>query len=175
MVALYGIPRQQLVPDRPATAAQDTRSGTITIGSVTFTLHAADDDSLRAFLTAVRTQRGLAASAGLAVRASDATLLAELLGGAPEQIVASLQRLLGLNEAEAVELGRWMFRRTTIAGALAIGLMAGVTGIGPLSSDLPRAAAGEISTKAGAAPVDPDWAVIGDAAVLERDTLPGGG
>src|SRR5688572_25194849 len=46
MVTLYGLPREQLIPDRPAEAVRDGSSGTIRIGSVTFAVHGADDDSL---------------------------------------------------------------------------------------------------------------------------------
>ena len=167
MVTLYGIPRHELAPDRPAAAVQDAATGTITIGSVTFAAQGADDDALRNFLSAVRTERGLGADAGLALRAGDAALLADVLGGTPEDIVRNLRRLLGLSEKEAVELGRWMFRRTALAGALAVGLMAGVVGTGTLSANPPPAGAEQIST-AGHAPIDPNWAVIGEAAVLER-------
>lgn len=174
MVALYQMAPEHLVPERPARGARDGRAGTITIGSVTFTAQGADDGSLRAFLSAVRVERGLGTGAALAVRAGDAVLLAELLGGSAEEIVGNLQRLLGLNELEAVELGRWMFRRTALAGALAVGLLAGAAGTGVLSANPPRAAAGEITAAERAAqgpaagPVDPNWAEIGDAAVLER-------
>ena len=139
MVTLYGIPRHELAPDRPAAAVQDAATGTITIGSVTFAAQGADD----------------------------AALLADVLGGTPEDIVRNLRRLLGLSEKEAVELGRWMFRRTAVAGALAVGLLAGVVGTGTLSANPTPAGAGEIST-AEHASIDPNWAVIGEAAVLER-------
>jgi DNA-binding transcriptional regulator YdaS (Cro superfamily) len=167
MVQLYGIPRQELAPDRPAAAVRDAATGTITIGSVTFVAEGADDEALRNFLSAVRTERGLAADAGFALRAGDAALLADILGGTPEDIVGNLRRLLGLSEKEAVELGRWMFRRTALAGALAVGLLAGVAGTGTLSVNPTPAGAEEIST-AEHAPIDPNWAVIGEAAVLER-------
>jgi hypothetical protein len=165
--------RADLVPERPAAGVRDAGTGRITIGSVTFTAEGADDDSLRAFLAAVRAERGLAAGAGLAVRSGDATLLAELLGGSPDEIVRNLQRLLGLSEVEAVELGGWMFRRTAVAGALAIGLVAGVAGTGAFSAHPPKASAVEISVTGHGAPVDPSWAEIGDAAVLERGSVPG--
>jgi len=179
MVGLYGMDPEQLIPARPAGGARHAGTGTITIGSVSFAADGADDDALRNFLSSVRAERGLAADAGLAVRASDAAVLAELLGGSPEDIVRNLQRLLGLNEAEAVELGRWMFRRTALAGALTIGLLAGVAGTGTFSASPPAAGAGQISTVDSApptpvtaaqadAPVDPNWAEIGEAAVLER-------
>jgi transcriptional regulator with XRE-family HTH domain len=173
MVELYGIPRQELVPDRPARAERDDADGTIRIGSVTFTAASADDDSLRAFLSAVRQERGLASGAALQVRATDAALLAELLGGTAEDVVRNLQRLLGVSEDEAVELGRWMFRRTAIAGALALGIAAGVVvGSGTFSANPPAAGAGEIRSSIPVAPVDPDWAEIGDAAVLWNDQVP---
>jgi hypothetical protein len=176
MVKLYGLPPEVLVPERPgrSAAGRDERSGTIRIGSVTFTAHDANDDSLRAFLAAVRRERGLAPDAPLAVRASDAAVLAELLGGTADEIVRNLQRLLGVDEREAVELGRWMFRKTAIAGALAVGLAAGVVGTGTFSANPSAATAAEINAPASAAPapVDPDWAEIGDAAVLWHDSVP---
>jgi hypothetical protein len=176
MVKLYAIPSEQLVPDRPAAgdAGRDGSSGMIRIGSVTFVTHDADDDSLRAFLAAVRRERGLAPDAPLAVRASDAAVLAELLGGTAEEIVRNLQRLLGVDEREAVEIGRWMFRRTAIAGAMMVGVVAGV-GTGAFSASPPAATAAEItvtSDSATPAPVDPNWAEIGDAAVLWREGVP---
>jgi helix-turn-helix protein len=174
MVQLYSLPPEQLTPERGAAGRRDADTGTIRIGSVTFAVHDADDDSLRGFLAAVRRERGLALDAPLAVRASDAAVLAELLGGTAEDIVRNLQRLLGVDEREAVELGRWMFRRTAIAGALAVGLAAGVIGTGTFSANPPAASAAEITAPASAAPapVDPDWAEIGDAAVLWREGVP---
>lgn len=175
MVKLYSLPPETLVPERPGrgAASRDERSGTIRIGSVTFTAHDANDDSLRAFLDAVRQERGLAPDAPLGVRASDAEMLAKLLGGTAREIVRSLQRILGVDEREAAELSRWMFGRTAVAGALAVGLAVGVVATGA-SPDPPAASAAEITTPApdGAAPVDPDWAVIGDAAVLWHDSVP---
>jgi len=177
MVKLYGLAPEQLIPERRAAGAvRDGSNGMIRIGSVTFATHDADDDSLRAFLAAVRAERGLAPDAPLAVRASDAAALAELLGGTADDIVRNLQRLLGVDEREAVELGRWMFRKTAVAGALAIGLATGVVGTGTFSAN-PSAAA-EVTVSASAsdsaapAPVDPDWAEIGDAAVLWREGVP---
>jgi len=175
MVTLYGIAPELLTPARPATGTRDGSNGTIRIGSVTFTAQDTDDDSLRAFLAAVRQERGLAPGAELAVRASDADLLAELLGGSAENILANLQRLLGISEHEAVEMSRWMFRRTAIAGALAIGLVAGAVATGAFSPNPPAAGAGQASAVEAPAgdtftpPADPNWAVIGDAAVLYRD------
>jgi len=175
MVKLYGLPPEVLVPERPGrgAAGRDERSGMIRIGAVTFAVQDANDDSLRAFLTAVRQERGLAPDAPLAVRVSDAEMLAELLGGTADDIVRNLQRLLGVDEQEAAELGRWIFRRTAIAGAMMVGLVAGV-GTGSFSANPPAATAAEISTPApdNAAPVDPDWAEIGDAAVLWREGVP---
>ena len=173
MVKLYNLPPEQLIPDRRAGGRRDADTGTIRIGSVTFAVHDANDDSLRAFLSAVRQERGLAPDAPLAVRASDAEVLARLLGGTAEDIVRNLQRLLGVDEDEAVELGRWMFPRTAIAGVLAVGLAAGVVGTATFSAN-PLAAATEINAPASAAPapVDPDWAEIGEAAVLWREGVP---
>jgi hypothetical protein len=173
MVDLYGIPRHELVPDRPTRAEQGV-NGTIRIGSLTFSATGADDESLRAFLSAVRRERGLASGAALQIRESDATLLAELLGGTAEDVVRNLQRLLGVSEKEAVELGRWMFRRTAIAGALAMGIAAGVViGSGTFSANPPAASADQISaTIVGMSSLDPNWAEIGDAAVLWNDKVP---
>ena len=175
MVRIYGIPPETLVPERPArgAAGRDERSGTIRIGSVMFTVQDANDDSLRAFLAAVRQERGLAPDAPLAVRASDAEMLAKLLGGTTDEIVRNLQRILGVDEREAVELSRWMFPKSAVAGVLAVGLAAGVIATGTFSN-APAATAAEITTPAPdtAAPVDPDWAVIGDAAVLWHPSVP---
>lgn len=175
MVDLYGIPRQEIAPDRPARAERDATNGTIRIGSLTFDSAGADDDALRAFLTAVRGERGLISNAPLQIRESDAALLAEVLGGTADEIVRSLQRILGVSEREAVELGRWMFRRTAVAGALAMGIAAGVIGTGAISANPKPAAAQQVSEAPAAtigAPDDPNWAVIGDAAVLWNDQVP---
>jgi len=173
MVDLYGVPRQEIAPDRPTRAEQDV-NGTIRIGSLTFSATGADDESLRAFLSAVRRERGLASGAALQIRESDATLLAELLGGTAEDVVHNLQRLLGVSQKEAVELGRWMFRRTAIAGTLAMGIAAGVViGSGTFSPNPPAASADQISaTIVGMSSLDPNWAEIGDAAVLWNDKVP---
>jgi hypothetical protein len=179
MVKLYGLAPEQLIPERPAAGAagRDGSNGMIRIGSVTFATHDADDDSLRAFLAAVRRERGLAPDAPLAVRSSDAEVLAELLGGTADDIVRNLQRLLGVDEKEAVELSRWMFRKTAIAGAMAIGLAAGALGTGTFAHP-PAATAAEVTVTSSApdsaapAPVDPNWAEIGDAAVMWRDGVP---
>jgi hypothetical protein len=179
MVTLYDIAPELLTPARPAAGARDGRNGMIRIGSVTFTARDADDESLRGFLAAVRQERGLAPGAELAVRASDAEMLAELLGGSAENILANLQRLLGISENEAAELSRWIFRRTAVAGALAIGLVAGAVATGAFSPNPPAAGAGQVTAAveapagdAVAPPADPNWAVIGDAAVLYRDGVP---
>jgi transcriptional regulator with XRE-family HTH domain len=175
MVKLYSLPPEQLIPERPAAGAagRDGSNGMIRIGSVTFATHDAGDDSLRAFLAAVRRERGAAPDAPLAVRASDTAVLAELLGGTAEDIVRNLQRLLGVDEREAVELGRWMFRKTAIAGAMAVGLAAGIVGTGAFSAPSAATAAEITATDSAApAPVDPDWAEIGDAAVLWREGVP---
>jgi len=177
MVKLYGLAPELLIPERPAPGAaeRDGSNGMIRIGSLTFATQEADDDSLRAFLAAVRHERGLAPDAPLAVRTSDAAALAELLGGTAEDIVRNLQRLLGVDEREAVELGRWMFRKTAIAGAMVVGVVAGI-GVGAFSGSPPAATAAEISTPssdtASSAPADPNWAEIGDAAVLWREGVP---
>jgi transcriptional regulator with XRE-family HTH domain len=176
MVKLYNLAPEQLISERPAAGdvGRDGSNGMIRMGSVIFAIHDADDESLRAFLAAVRQERGLAPDAPLAVRAGDAAVLADLLGGTAEDIVRNLQRLLGVDEREAVELGRWMFRRTAVAGALAVGLAAGVVATGTFASNPPSAAAAEAPAagSAGPAPVDPDWAEIGDAAVLWHDSVP---
>jgi hypothetical protein len=171
---------EQLVPERRERGARDAHTGTIRIGSVLFQIGEADDDSLRAFLAAVRRERGLAPGAELAVRAGDAALLAEHLGGSADEIVRNLQRLLSISESEAVELGRWMFRRTAVAGALAITLAAGVVATGTFAANPPAAGAGVSAPRVANANadlsqhLDPNWAEIGDAAVLRRDELPGG-
>lgn len=172
MVTLYGLPRQELIPDRPAGGERES-NGMIRIGSVLFHLEGGDDGTLLAFLRAVRKERGLAEGDALAVRASDAEFLAELLGGTPDAIVRNLQRLLGVDEREAVELGRFMFRRTAVAGAL----IAGVAVTGAASADpSPGTEATSVSAApAEDAPIDPWWAEIGDAAVLYRDDVPGAG
>jgi AcrR family transcriptional regulator len=175
MVKLYNSPSELLVPERPdrRAAGRDERSGTIRIGSLSFTVHDSNDDSLRAFLVAVRQERGLTPDAPLAVRARDTEMLAELLGGTADEIVGNLQRLLGVDEREAIELGRWIFRKTAVAGALAAGLAAGVIVTGTFSN-APAATAAEITAPASdnTAAVDPDWAVIGDAAVLWHPSVP---
>ena len=178
MVQLYSLAPETLIrPERPAAGAAELDGSMIRIGSVTFSAGDTSDDALRAFLTAVRLERGLSPKAPLSVRGSDAAVLAELLGGTAEDIVRNLQRLLGVDEREAVEFGSVIFRKTAIAGALAVGLAAGVVGSGTFSAHPPAASAVEITASdsastAAPAPVDPDWAEIGDAAVLWRDGVP---
>ncbi|HVW32091.1 MAG TPA: helix-turn-helix domain-containing protein [Acidimicrobiia bacterium] len=180
MVTLYRMPRAQLVPDRPTAGERNAADGTIRIGSIVFHSHGADDAALAAFLSAVRHERGLAPETPMRLRSSDAELLAELLGGTPDAIVANLARLLVVGEEEAVEIGRFLLRRTAVAGALAVGVLAGVVSTGALSGGAPPAGAGEapagtVSTVAPPGAVDrsdPNWAVIGDAAVLYRDGVP---
>src|SRR5687767_15796061 len=43
MVTLYGLAREQLIPDRPAEAVRDGSNGTIRIGSVTFAVHRSEE------------------------------------------------------------------------------------------------------------------------------------
>jgi transcriptional regulator with XRE-family HTH domain len=181
MAALYGTAPQYLVPERPAAVERDGASAVIRIGSVTLMLQHTDDDTLRTFLAAVREERGLAPGAPMAIRESDAALLADVLGGSADEISRSLQRLLGLKENEAVELGRWLFGRTAVAGVLALGLTAGVAATAFAATAAPGATpAGSAPAAASASPPqaavqhpdDPNWAEIGDAAVLWRDQAP---
>lgn len=130
MAALYGTAPRYLVPDRPAEVERDTTAAVIRIGSVAFTLDGTDDDTMRRFLAGVREERGLVPGAPMAVRETDAALLADLLGGSAENIARSLQRLLGGTDDEAVEFSRWLFGRTTVAAVLASGLAGQVTGDG---------------------------------------------
>jgi transcriptional regulator with XRE-family HTH domain len=179
MAVLYGTAPQYLVPDRPTSAVREGASAVIRIGSVAFSLHRSDDESLRAFLTAVREERGLVPGAPLAIRETDAALLAEVLGGSADDIVGTLQRLLGVSERDAVDFSRWIFSRTAIAGVLALGIGAGVVGNAAFASARPAGDAVSNATSAAAVgqpthPVDPNWAVIGDAAVLRREDVPNG-
>jgi|GEM_PF-5949071 len=183
MAVLYGTAPQYLVPERPASVERDGARAVIRIGSVVFSLHESDDDSLRAFLSAVREERGLAPGAPLAIRETDAALLAEVLGGSADDIVHTLGRLLGVSERDALDLSRWIFSRTAVAGVLALGLTAGLAGnaafASPRPADTPRVAAQPPSDanpqlSPPAHPTDPNWAVIGDAAVLRREDLPPG-
>jgi transcriptional regulator with XRE-family HTH domain len=189
MAALYGTAPQYLVPDRPTAVERDAATAVIRIGSVAFSLQRSDDESLRAFLTAVREERGLAPGATLAIRETDAALLAETLGGSAHDIVRTLQRLLGMSERDAVDFSRSLFGRTAIAGVLALGLTAGLAGNAAFASSRPTDGGGATGSPAATAsaqpasggtaevgepagPVDPNWAVIGDAAVLWRDEAP---
>lgn len=189
MAVLYGTAPQYLVPDRPTSVERDGASAVIRIGSVSFALHRSDDDSLRAFLTAVREERGLAPGAPLAIRETDAALLAETLGGSAEDIARTLQRLLRLSESEAADFSRWIFGRTAVAGVLALGLTAGVAATAAFGATPPGGGAGASGAPGAAVsaehrpdgtpelgqrhePVDPNWAEIGDAAVLRREDVP---
>jgi len=180
MAVLYGTAPQYLVPERPTAVERDGASAVIRIGSVTLTLQRTDDDTLRTFLAAVREERGLAPSAPMAIRETDAALLADVLGGSAEEIARTLQRLLGVKEQEALELGRWLFSRTAVAGVLALGLTAGVAATA-FAATAPPAGSSPASVSAQAQPGgpaavqhpdDPNWAEIGDAAVLWRDQVP---
>ena len=191
MAVLYGTAPQYLVPDRPTSVERDGASAVIRIGSVTFTLHRSDDDSLRAFLTAVREERGLAPGAPLAIRETDAALLPETLGGSAKEIAGTLQRLLRLSESEAADFSRWIFGRTAVAGILALGLTAGVAATAAFAATPPVTSSGTSGSPGAAVsaehrpdgdpelgerkePVDPNWAEIGDAAVLRREDVPPG-
>jgi len=185
MAVLYGTAPQYLVPDRPTAVERDTPTAVIRIGSAAFSLHRSDDDTLRAFLAAVRQERGLAPGAALKVRESDAALLAEALGGSADEIVRTLQRLLGVTETEAVDFSRWIFQRTVVAGVLALGLTAGVAGTAAFAATPPAGSPGTAASHGTAVsaqhrpdgdtdlsqPVDPNWAEIGDAAVLRREDV----
>ena len=187
MAVLYGTAPQYLVPERPAAVERDNGNAVLRIGSVAFTLEHSDDETLRRFLAAVREERGLAPGAPLAVRETDAALLADILGGSADEITRTLQRLLGVSETEAADFSRWIFGRTVVAGVFALGLTAGLVGTTAFaagSSPSTPATAGspataviaehhpDTSPEAGQ-PVDPDWAEIGDAAVLYRSDVPG--
>jgi transcriptional regulator with XRE-family HTH domain len=189
MAVLYGTAPQYLVPERPTSLERDAASAVIRIGSVTFTLHHSDDESLRAFLTAVREERGLAPGAPLAIRETDAALLAETLGGSAEDIAGTLQRLLRLSESEATDFSRWIFGRTAVAGVLALGLSAGVAATAAFAAPPPAGSTGTTGSPGAAISaehrpngnpelgepdehVDPNWAEIGDAAVLRREDVP---
>ena len=190
MAVLYGTAPQYLVPDRPSSVVRDGASAVIRIGSVAFSLQRSDDESLRAFLTAVREERGVAPGAPLAIRETDAALLAEVLGGSADDIVGTLQRLLGVSERDAVDFSRWIFSRTAIAGVLALGISAGVVGNAafasahpggggssngvPAAVSMPHQSDGSAEAGEPTHPAGPNWAVIGDAAVLRReDVAPG--
>jgi len=158
MAVLYGTAPQYLVPDRPTAVERDSASAVIRIGSVTFALHRSDDDTLRTFLAAVREERGVAPGAPLAVRETD----------------------------EAVEFSRWIFSRTAVAGVLALGLTAGLAGTTAFAATPPAGSAGTAGSAGAAVSAqhrpdgntdlgerrDPNWAEIGDAAVLRREDDP---
>ncbi len=181
MAVLYGTAPQYLIPDRPAAVSRDSGTAVLRIGSVAFTLEHSDDDTLRRFLSAVREERGVAAGAPLKVRESDAALLADILGGSADEITRTLQRLLGVSESEAADFSRWIFGRTAVAGVFALGLTAGLAGVtafaspghtGGASSAPATSVIAERHAEAGPAAAghdDPNWAEIGDAAVLYRD------
>jgi transcriptional regulator with XRE-family HTH domain len=182
MAVLYGTAPQYLVPDRPAVVDRDG-SAVLRIGSVAFTLEHSDDDTLRRFLAAVREERGLAPGAPLKVRETDAALLADILGGSPDEITATLQRVLGVSRPEAEEFSRWIFGRTAVAGVFALGITTGLAvtafagGAAPAhepSSSPATAAIAEHRADPGAEidRSDPNWAVIADAAVLYRSDVP---
>lgn len=183
MAALYGTAPQYLVPERPTTVERDNGAAVLRIGSVAFRLEHSDDETLRRFLSAVREERGLAPGAALKVREADAALLADILGGSAEEITRTLQRLLGVSETEAADFSRWIFGRSAVAGVFALGLTAGLAGTAAFAANAPAATPGgsnppvaavvavhqpdtspEAADQAG-----PNWAVIGDAAVLYRD------
>jgi hypothetical protein len=185
MAVLYGTAPQYLVPERRAAVERDQNTAVLRIGSVAFTLEHSDDETLRRFLASVREERGLAAGAPLKVRESDAALLADILGGSPDEITRTLQRLLGVSESEAADFSRWIFGRTAVAGVFALGLTTGLAGTAALAASAspattpatPAAAVfvehgGDTGPGAGQS-VDPNWAVIGDAAVLYRDGTTG--
>jgi len=186
MAVLYGTAPQYLVPERPSMVERDNGTAVLRIGSVAFTLEHSDDETLRRFLAGVREERGLAPGAALKVREADAALLADILGGSAEEITWTLQRLLGVSETEAADFSRWIFGRTAVAGVFALGLTAGLAGTAafagnapastPSSSNAPAAAVivahqPDTSPEAGGHS-DPNWAEIGDAAVLYRDGAP---
>jgi transcriptional regulator with XRE-family HTH domain len=178
MAVLYGTAPQYLVPPRPTAVERDQGSAVIRIGSVTFSLQPSDHDSLRAFLTAVREERGAVPGAALTVRETDAALLAETLGGSAEEIVRTLQGLLGVTESEAVEFSRWIFGRTAVAAVLAMGLTAGAAGTAAFAATSPGTPGTAVSAQHQpdghtdlSEPVDPNWAEIGDAAVLRREDV----
>jgi hypothetical protein len=122
MAALYGTAPHYLVPDRPTAVVQDGVKAVVRIGSVAFTLDGSDEHTLRRFLAAVREERGVVPGTPMAVRETDAALLADLLGGSAEDIASSLRRLLGISGEEADELSTWLFGRTAIGAALTMDL-----------------------------------------------------
>jgi transcriptional regulator with XRE-family HTH domain len=122
MAALYGTAPHYLVPERPTAFQQDGTNAVVRIGAVAFTLDGPDEQSLRRFLAAVREERGLEPGARLAVRESDAALLADLLGGTADDIASGLRRLLGVSDEEAAELSSWLFGRTAVGAVLTMDL-----------------------------------------------------
>jgi len=185
MAVLYGTAPQYLVPERPRVIDRDQGSAVLRIGSVAFTLEHSDDDTLRRFLAAVREERGLAPGAPLKVRETDAALLADILGGSPEEITRTLQRVLGVSESEANEFSKWIFGRTAVAGVFALGITTGLAvtaaygGAGspatPAPANSPATATIAEHHPDGSGDIDrsdPNWAVIGDAAVLYRSDVP---
>jgi transcriptional regulator with XRE-family HTH domain len=122
MAALYGTAPHYLVPDRPTAVVQDGVKAVVRIGSVAFTLDGSDEHTLRRFLAAVREERGVVPGTPMAVRETDAALLADLLGGSAEDIASSLRRLLGISGDEADELSSWLFGQTAVGAALTMDL-----------------------------------------------------
>jgi transcriptional regulator with XRE-family HTH domain len=183
MAVLYGTAPQYLVPERPSTVERDSGTAVLRIGSVAFKLEHSDDETLRRFLAAVREERGLAPGAALKVRDADAALLADILGGSAEEITRTLRRLLGVSETEAADFSRWIFGRSAVAGVFALGLTAGLAGTVAFAGHAPASTPGSSNAPATAVIVahqadasaaagshsDPNWAEIGDAAVLFRD------
>ena len=185
MAVLYGTAPQYLIPERPRVVERDPATAVLRIGSVAFTLEHSDDDTLRRFLAAVREERGLAPGAPLKVRETDAALLADILGGSPEEITRTLQRVLGVSESEANEFSKWIFGRTALAGVFALGITTGLAvtaaygGAGSAGTPAPASAPATASIAEhhadggnGIDRSDPNWAVIGDAAVLNRSDVP---
>jgi hypothetical protein len=106
-------------------------------------------------------------------------------------MVLTLRRVLGVSERDAVEFGRWIFGRTAVAGVLALGLTAGLAGNAAFASARPAGSGATTGSPAATVsiqppadgnpqlgapdhPADPNWAVIGDAAVLRREDMPPG-
>jgi transcriptional regulator with XRE-family HTH domain len=118
MAVLYGTAARYLVPDRPSVAERDEVGVVIRIGTLRFDLDGSDETSMRRFLAAVREERGLTPGVPLAIRHSDAALLADLLGGTADEITDALRRLLGLSEDDAGQLSGWIFDGTTVGAVL---------------------------------------------------------
>jgi transcriptional regulator with XRE-family HTH domain len=158
MASLYGLPLTDLVPARPDVASDG--DGMITIGSVAFSVRGATDNSLREFLDGVRSQRKLAGDAEVAIRADEAVVLAGVLGGTPEAIVARIRQLLDVTDDEAEELGAWIWRRRAVAGAVAAGALAFSAGAvfdnasaNPTAAPVAAAAAADAAPIAGILPI----------------------